>query len=149
MKARQSSATSPDAIDLAEDRERFQALLHKIGLKQPENTTARSVEEAVENARKIGYPVVLRPSYVLGGLGMEIVYDEPGLLVYVSRAVSASGDNPILLDRYLRDAIEVDVDAICDGKDVLVAGIMEHIEEAGTTRATAPAPCHPIRFRKS
>ncbi|MES1201884.1 MAG: carbamoyl-phosphate synthase large subunit [Pseudomonadota bacterium] len=123
--------TSPDAIDLAEDRERFQALLHKIGLKQPENTTARSVEEAVTNARKIGYPVVLRPSYVLGGLGMEIVHDEQGLLAYVSRAVSASGDNPILLDRYLRDAIEVDVDAICDGKDVLVAGIMEHIEEAG------------------
>jgi carbamoyl-phosphate synthase large subunit len=123
--------TSPDAIDLAEDRERFQALLHKIGLKQPENTTARSVEEAVENARKIGYPVVLRPSYVLGGLGMEIVHDEAGLLVYVNRAVTASGDNPILLDRYLRDAIEVDVDAICDGKDVLVAGIMEHIEEAG------------------
>ncbi|HWA23410.1 MAG TPA: carbamoyl-phosphate synthase large subunit [Caulobacterales bacterium] len=123
--------TSPDAIDLAEDRERFQALLHKIGLKQPENTTARSVEEAVINARKIGYPVVLRPSYVLGGLGMEIVHDEQGLLAYVSRAVSASGDNPILLDRYLRDAIEVDVDAICDGKDVLVAGIMEHIEEAG------------------
>jgi carbamoyl-phosphate synthase large subunit len=123
--------TSPDAIDLAEDRERFQALLHKIGLKQPENTTARSVEEAITNARKIGYPVVLRPSYVLGGLGMEIVHDEQGLLAYVNRAVSASGDNPILLDRYLRDAIEVDVDAICDGKDVLVAGIMEHIEEAG------------------
>ncbi len=123
--------TSPDAIDLAEDRERFQALLHKIGLKQPENTTARSVEEAITNARKIGYPVVLRPSYVLGGLGMEIVHDEQGLLAYVNRAVTASGDNPILLDRYLRDAIEVDVDAICDGKDVLVAGIMEHIEEAG------------------
>ena len=123
--------TTPDAIDLAEDRERFQALLHKIGLKQPENTTARSVEEAVINARTIGYPVVLRPSYVLGGLGMEIVHDEAQLLAYVSRAVIASGDNPILLDRYLRDAIEVDVDAICDGKDVFVAGVMEHIEEAG------------------
>jgi carbamoyl-phosphate synthase large subunit len=123
--------TTPDAIDLAEDRKRFQELLHKIGLKQPENTTARTVEEAVMNARAIGYPVVLRPSYVLGGLGMEIVHDEEGLLAYVNRAVSASGENPILLDRYLRDAIEVDVDAICDGKDVFVAGVMEHIEEAG------------------
>jgi carbamoyl-phosphate synthase large subunit len=123
--------TTPDAIDLAEDRKRFQELLHRIGLRQPENTTAKTVEEALSGAKRIGYPVVLRPSYVLGGLGMEIVHDEAGLLAYVNRAVSASGDNPILLDRYLRDAIEVDVDAICDGEDVFVAGVMEHIEEAG------------------
>jgi carbamoyl-phosphate synthase large subunit len=123
--------TSVDAIDLAEDRERFQKLLHKIGLKQPENATARSAEEALEGARKIGFPVVLRPSYVLGGRAMEIVYDEAGLMRYVTEAVQASDERPVLLDRYLRDAIEVDVDAICDGKEVFVAGVMEHIEEAG------------------
>jgi carbamoyl-phosphate synthase large subunit len=123
--------TSVDAIDLAEDRERFQKLLHKIGLKQPENATARSAEEALEGARRIGFPVVLRPSYVLGGRAMEIVYDEAGLMRYVTEAVQASDERPVLLDRYLRDAIEVDVDAICDGKDVFVAGVMEHIEEAG------------------
>ncbi len=123
--------TSVDAIDLAEDRERFQKLLHKIGMKQPENATARSKEEALEGARKIGFPVVLRPSYVLGGRAMEIVYDEAGLMRYVTEAVQASDERPVLLDRYLRDAIEVDVDAICDGKDVFVAGVMEHIEEAG------------------
>ena len=123
--------TSVDAIDLAEDRERFQKLLHKIGLKQPENATARSAEEALEGARRIGFPVVLRPSYVLGGRAMEIVYDEAGLMRYVTEAVQASDERPVLLDRYLRDAIEVDVDAICDGTDVFVAGVMEHIEEAG------------------
>jgi carbamoyl-phosphate synthase large subunit len=132
--------TSVDAIDLAEDRERFQALLQKIGLKQPENTTARSLDEARERAREIGYPVVLRPSYVLGGLAMQIVHDEEQLQEYVTRLTrSASGpaefaisnERPLLLDRYLRDAIEVDVDAIADGADVFVAGVMEHIEEAG------------------
>ncbi|MGE0597586.1 MAG: carbamoyl-phosphate synthase large subunit [Hyphomonadaceae bacterium] len=123
--------TSVDAIDLAEDRERFQALLHRIGLKQPENATARSPEQALEGARKIGFPVVLRPSYVLGGRAMEIVHDEAGLMRYVTEAVQASEEKPVLIDRYLRDAIEVDVDAICDGKDVFVAGVMEHIEEAG------------------
>ncbi|MGE3302874.1 MAG: carbamoyl-phosphate synthase large subunit [Hyphomonadaceae bacterium] len=123
--------TSPDAIDLAEDRERFQALLKQIGLKQPENTTARSAEEALKGAQTIGYPVVLRPSYVLGGRAMEIVHDDEGLIKYVTEAVKASGDNPVLIDRYLRDAVEVDVDAICDGEAVFVAGVMEHIEEAG------------------
>jgi carbamoyl-phosphate synthase large subunit len=123
--------TSPDAIDLAEDRERFQALLKKIKLKQPSNATARSAEEALEGARAIGYPVVLRPSYVLGGRAMEIVYDDDGLKRYVTHAVQASDERPVLIDQYLRDAIEVDVDAVCDGKDVWVAGVMEHIEEAG------------------
>ncbi len=123
--------TSVDAIDLAEDRERFQALLKEIGLKQPDNATARSPEEALEGARRIGFPVVLRPSYVLGGRAMEIVHDEAGLMRYVTEAVQASETRPVLIDRYLRDAIEVDVDAIADGKDVFVAGVMEHIEEAG------------------
>jgi carbamoyl-phosphate synthase large subunit len=123
--------TSVDAIDLAEDRERFQSLLKSIGLMQPENTTARSKEEALAGARRIGFPVVLRPSYVLGGRAMEIVHDEEGLLRYVTEAVQASEEKPVLVDRYLRDAIEVDVDALCDGEDVFVAGVMEHIEEAG------------------
>jgi carbamoyl-phosphate synthase large subunit len=123
--------TSPDAIDLAEDRERFQALLHRIGLKQPRNTIARSPEEALSGARQIGYPVVLRPSYVLGGRAMEIVHDDEGLMRYVTQAVKASEGTPVLIDGYLRDAIEVDVDAVCDGEDVWVAGVMEHIEEAG------------------
>ncbi|MET0181830.1 MAG: carbamoyl-phosphate synthase large subunit [Caulobacterales bacterium] len=123
--------TSVDAIDLAEDRERFQALLKKIGLKQPTNTTARSAEEALRGAREIGFPVVLRPSFVLGGRAMEIVHDEDGLKRYITEAVQASQEKPVLIDRYLRDAIEVDVDAICDGEDVFVAGVMEHIEEAG------------------
>ncbi len=123
--------TSADAIDLAEDRERFHHLLREVGLKQPDNRTARTPDEALEGARAIGYPVVLRPSYVLGGLGMEIVHDDEGLVRYVNAAMAASGDNPVLIDRYLRDAIEVDVDAICDGEAVFVAGVMEHIEEAG------------------
>ena len=103
--------TSADSIDLAEDRERFQALLHEIGLQQPENATARSEKEAIEAARRIGLPVVLRPSYVIGGRAMEIVYDDEGLLRYVRNAVRASEKTPVLIDRYLRDAIEVDVDA--------------------------------------
>ncbi|MDX2235483.1 MAG: carbamoyl-phosphate synthase large subunit [Hyphomonadaceae bacterium] len=123
--------TTPDAIDLAEDRERFQKLLKKIGLKQPENATARSETEALEAARAVGYPVVLRPSFVLGGRAMEIVYDDEGLMRYVTHAVKASANSPVLVDRYLRDAIEVDVDAVCDGETVWVAGVMEHIEEAG------------------
>ncbi|MDY0884006.1 carbamoyl-phosphate synthase large subunit [Dongia soli] len=123
--------TSPDAIDLAEDRERFQQLLHKLELRQPANGTARSAEEAEQIAERIGYPVVIRPSYVLGGRAMEIVYESAGLRRYMRKAVQVSGDNPVLVDSYLQDAIEVDVDALCDGKDVHVAGIMEHIEEAG------------------
>jgi len=123
--------TSPDMIDLAEDRERFQNLLHELGLRQPENGTARSVDEAVATARRIGYPVVVRPSYVLGGRAMQIVHDEPELLRYMREAVSVSPDHPVLLDRFLNRAIELDVDALCDGKRVVIGGIMEHIEEAG------------------
>ncbi len=123
--------TSPDAIDLAEDRARFQKLLHKLELRQPKNGTATSVEEAVKVGAEVGYPVLLRPSYVLGGRAMEIVYDEAGLLRYVREAVKVSGTNPVLIDAYLQDAIEVDVDCLADKDDVRVAGIMEHIEEAG------------------
>jgi carbamoyl-phosphate synthase large subunit len=123
--------TSPDAIDLAEDRERFAALVNKLGLKQPENGIARSREEAVAVAARIGYPVLTRPSYVLGGRAMEIVDDQAQLENYIETAVQVSGDSPVLIDRYLRDAIEVDVDALCDGTDVVVAGVLQHIEEAG------------------
>jgi carbamoyl-phosphate synthase large subunit len=123
--------TSADAIDLAEDRERFQQLLQRLALLQPDNGIARSAEEADAIAERIGYPVVIRPSYVLGGRAMEIVYDRVGLHRYMREAVRVSGDNPVLIDRYLNDAIEVDVDCICDGETVYVAGVMEHIEEAG------------------
>ncbi|WP_026989094.1 carbamoyl-phosphate synthase large subunit [Fodinicurvata sediminis] len=123
--------TSPDAIDLAEDRHRFQQLLGKLDLKQPANGTARTLEEAVRWADQIGYPVLLRPSYVLGGRAMEIVHDEAELRNYIRNAVKVSGSNPVLIDSYLREATEIDVDAICDGDQVYVAGIMEHIEEAG------------------
>lgn len=123
--------TSPDAIDLAEDRERFQKLLNDLDLKQPYNGIASSPEQAFEIAKDVGYPLVIRPSYVLGGRGMEIVRDDAQLTRYISAAISLSGDNPVLLDSYLTGAIEVDVDALCDGKNVHVAGIMEHIEEAG------------------
>ena len=123
--------TSVDSIDVAEDRERFQHLLRDIGLIQPNNATARTEEEALKGAAEVGYPIVVRPSYVLGGRAMEIVHDESSLKRYVREAVIVSGDNPVLIDQYLRDAIEVDVDALSDGEDVFVAGIMEHIEEAG------------------
>ena len=123
--------TSPDMIDLAEDRDRFKTLLEKLNLRQPENGIAKSATEAKRIAEKIGYPVVIRPSYVLGGRAMEIVHDTPSLERYMKEAVVVSGKSPVLIDRYLSDAIEVDVDALCDGKDVFVAGIMEHIEEAG------------------
>jgi len=123
--------TSPDAIDLAEDRERFQELLQQTGLLQPRNGLARSNEEAIAVAKDIGYPLVIRPSYVLGGRAMEIVYDDAALNRYMREAVVVSGDSPVLLDSYLQDAIEVDVDALSDGDDVYVAGIMQHIEEAG------------------
>ena len=123
--------TSPDAIDLAEDRERFAALVSKLGLKQPANGIARSREEAIAVADSIGYPVLMRPSYVLGGRAMEIVDTQAQLENYIQTAVIVSGDSPVLIDSYLRDAIEVDVDAIADGDDVVVAGILQHIEEAG------------------
>ncbi len=123
--------TTPDAIDLAEDRERFQQLLHKLNLKQPVNGTARSRDEAFAVAARIGYPLVIRPSFVLGGRAMEIIRDDAGLERYIREAVQVSGTSPVLLDSYLSNAIEVDVDALCDGKNVHVAGIMQHIEEAG------------------
>lgn len=123
--------TTPDAIDKAEDRERFQKAVDKLGLKQPENATVTALEEAVKKAQQIGYPLVVRPSYVLGGRAMEIVYDEVDLRRYFQTAVSVSNDAPVLLDRFLDDAIEVDIDAICDGKQVVIGGIMEHIEQAG------------------
>ncbi|KGM07376.1 Carbamoyl-phosphate synthase large chain [Methylophaga thiooxydans] len=123
--------TSPDAIDHAEDRERFQQMVDKLNLLQPPNRLAHSADTAVALASEIGYPLVVRPSYVLGGRAMEIVYNEDELQRYMQNAVKVSNDSPVLLDRFLDDAIEVDVDAICDGKEVLIGGIMEHIEQAG------------------
>jgi carbamoyl-phosphate synthase large subunit len=123
--------TSPDSIDVAEDRERFQQLVRRLGLKQPANATARNEEQAVTLAREVGYPLVVRPSYVLGGRAMEIVFNEDDLRVYMGHAVHVSNDSPVLLDRFLDVAIEVDVDAVCDGEDVLIGGIMEHVEQAG------------------
>jgi carbamoyl-phosphate synthase large subunit len=123
--------TSPDSIDLAEDRERFASLVQRLNLKQPANGIARSRDEALRVAERIGYPVLLRPSYVLGGRGMEVVDGPQQLDYYIATAVQVSGRSPVLIDRYLRDAIEVDVDAICDGTDVEVCGVLQHIEEAG------------------
>ena len=123
--------TSPDSIDRAEDRERFKELLHRLGLRQPANGTASSADGAVAIAHQIGYPVIVRPSYVLGGRAMEVVYDESDLREYVDRAVKASPEHPLLIDKFLEDATEVDVDAIADGETVVIGGIMEHIEEAG------------------
>jgi carbamoyl-phosphate synthase large subunit len=123
--------TSPDAIDLAEDRERFQALVNKLELKQPVNGIASTDAEAIEIAKDIGFPLVIRPSYVLGGRAMEIVRDMAQLERYIAEAVVVSGDSPVLLDSYLGGAVELDVDALCDGEAVHVTGIMQHIEEAG------------------
>jgi carbamoyl-phosphate synthase large subunit len=123
--------TSADAIDHAEDRERFQQMVRKLDLLQPPNRVASTAEEALTLADEVGYPLVVRPSYVLGGRAMEIVYSEDDLVRYMREAVQVSNDSPVLLDRFLDDAVEVDVDAICDGEDVLIGGIMEHIEQAG------------------
>jgi len=123
--------TTPDSIDLAEDRERFQRMIQELGLQQPPNRTARSADQALDLAREIGYPLVVRPSYVLGGRAMEIVYEESDLIQYMNEAVKVSNESPVLLDRFLDDAVEIDVDAVCDGQDVLIGGIMEHIEQAG------------------
>jgi carbamoyl-phosphate synthase large subunit len=139
--------TSLDSIDLAEDRERFQQLLHQIGLLQPSNAIARSAEEAFAGAAKVGFPVVIRPSYVLGGRGMEIVHDEEQLARYIREAVRVSGDNPVLIDQYLNRATEVDADCICDGEDVFVAGIMEHIEEAGVHSGDSACSLPPFSLK--
>jgi carbamoyl-phosphate synthase large subunit len=123
--------TTPDSIDLAEDRERFQKLVDRLNLRQPPNRTARSLDEAILGAKDIGYPLVVRPSYVLGGRAMEIVFNDEELKRYMREAVSVSNDSPVLLDRFLDDAIEMDVDAVCDGQRVLIGGLMQHIEQAG------------------
>ncbi|MGB6088065.1 MAG: ATP-grasp domain-containing protein, partial [Candidatus Binataceae bacterium] len=123
--------TTPDAIDRAEDRERFNAVVEKLGLKQPRGILVRGLEEAVAGANRIGYPVLIRPSYVLGGRAMEVIADESGLRRYVAQAFEASERHPLLVDRYLQGAIEVDVDAIADGDTVVIGGIMEHVEHAG------------------
>ena len=140
--------TSPDSIDLAEDRERFQQLIESLNLKQPDNRTARDMETAVTQAEEIGYPLVVRPSYVLGGRGMEIVYNETELRRYMNEAVEVSNDSPVLLDRFLDDAVEVDVDAICDGTDVLIGGIMEHIEQAGIHSGDSACSLPPYTLSK-
>jgi carbamoyl-phosphate synthase large subunit len=123
--------TSPDSIDLAEDRERFQKLVEKLGIQQPPNGTVRNEKEALQVAKDVGYPLVVRPSYVLGGRAMEVVFNDEDLIGYLENAVQVSNDSPVLLDRFLDLAVEVDIDAICDGEQVFVAGVMEHIEQAG------------------
>jgi carbamoyl-phosphate synthase large subunit len=141
--------TSPEAIDRAEDRERFRDLLDKLGLRQAESGMARSVDEAVRIAGRITYPVMVRPSYVLGGRSMQIVYDETDLLEYMRSAVKASPKHPVLIDKYLSDAIEIDADAISDGKTVVVAGIMEHIEEAGVHSGDSACSLPPYTLDKA
>lgn len=141
--------TDTDSIDLAEDRERFQKLLHKLKLRQPDNALCRSEAEAIEKAEELGFPLVIRPSYVLGGAGMEIVQTMEEMKSYMARAIEVSGKNPVLLDRYLKGALEIDVDALADGKDVYIAGIMEHIEEAGIHSGDSACvlPPHSLPFK--
>ncbi len=139
--------TSVDSIDLAEDRERFQQLLHRLDIAQPVNALARSSEECFTAAHEVGYPIVIRPSYVLGGRGMEIIRDDEQLERYVRTAVEVSGDAPILIDQYLSRATEVDIDALCDGKDVFVAGVLEHIEEAGVHSGDSACSMPPFSLR--
>lgn len=140
--------TSPDMIDAAEDRERFQKLLKDLHLRQPPNRTARTEEEAMVLAKEIGYPIVVRPSYVLGGRAMEIVHDQAGLERYMREAVKVSNDSPVLLDRFLNDAIEVDVDCISDGKRVIIGGVMEHIEQAGVHSGDSACSLPPYSLSK-
>ncbi|MBF0265724.1 MAG: carbamoyl-phosphate synthase large subunit [Gammaproteobacteria bacterium] len=140
--------TTPDSIDLAEDRERFQAMIKKLDLLQPDNRTARDPDVAVTLAAEIGYPLVVRPSYVLGGRAMEIVYNEVELRTYMRDAVKVSNDSPVLLDRFLDDAIEVDVDVVCDGENVLIGGIMQHIEQAGVHSGDSACSLPPYNLSK-
>ncbi|MCS7277475.1 MAG: ATP-grasp domain-containing protein, partial [Aquificaceae bacterium] len=135
--------TPPESIDMAEDRELFRQLIGKLGLKQPQSGTARTKEEAIEVAEEIGYPVLVRPSYVLGGRAMRIIYDGEELLQYLEEAVSVSYQRPILIDKYLSDSVEVDVDAIGDGEDYLIGAVMEHIEEAGVHSGDSAASIPP------
>ncbi len=139
--------TTPDAIDLAEDRERFQQLLIRLDIAAPDGAIARTPQEAIDGARRVGYPVVIRPSYVLGGRAMEIVRDEDHLKRYIRDAVKVSGDSPVLIDQYLSRATEVDVDALCDGKEVFIAGVMEHIEEAGVHSGDSACSLPPFSLR--
>ncbi len=138
--------TSPDAIDRAEDRKRFQDIVKRLNLKQPDNDTATDINGALKAAQRIGYPVLVRPSYVLGGRSMEIVYDQESLTQFMERAIAVSPDHPILIDKFLEDAIEVDVDAISDGTDTVIGGIMEHIEEAGIHSGDSACVLPPITF---
>ncbi len=140
--------TTPDSIDIAEDRERFQQLVKRLNLRQPANATARTEEQAVVLAREVGYPLVVRPSYVLGGRAMEIVFKEDDLRNYMNTAVQVSNDSPVLLDRFLDVAIEVDVDAVCDGTDVLIGGIMEHVEQAGVHSGDSSCSLPPISLSR-
>ncbi len=140
--------TTPDAIDRAEDRERFQKLIQDLGLKQPPNRTARTPEAALIAANEIGYPLVVRPSYVLGGRAMEIVHEQSQLERYMREAVKVSNDSPVLLDRFLNDAIEIDVDAICDGSEVLIGGIMQHVEQAGVHSGDSACSLPPYSLSK-
>ncbi|WP_111494363.1 carbamoyl-phosphate synthase large subunit [Marinobacter bohaiensis] len=140
--------TTPDAIDRAEDRERFQQMIGRLNLRQPRNATVRSHEEGVMAAREIGYPLVVRPSYVLGGRAMEIVYDEEELVRYMRNAVLVSNDSPVLLDHFLNAAIEVDIDAVSDGKDVVIGGIMQHIEQAGVHSGDSACSLPPYTLPK-
>jgi carbamoyl-phosphate synthase large subunit len=140
--------TSPDMIDCAEDRERFQKMLNQLQLRQPPNRTARNPEAALALAQEIGYPLVVRPSYVLGGRAMEIVHEQRDLERYMREAVKVSNDSPVLLDRFLNDAIEVDVDAVCDGGQVLIGGIMEHIEQAGVHSGDSACSLPPYSLSK-
>ncbi len=141
--------TTPDAIDRAEDRERFQQMLHELGLKQPPNRTARTESEALRLAAEIGYPLVVRPSYVLGGRAMEIVQEQAELERYMREAVKVSNDSPVLLDRFLNDAIEVDVDALSDGQDVIIGGIMQHVEQAGVHSGDSACSLPPYSLDKA
>jgi carbamoyl-phosphate synthase large subunit len=141
--------TSPDMIDAAEDRERFQKLLHDLGLRQPPNRTARTEEEALQLAQEIGYPLVVRPSYVLGGRAMEIVHEQRDLERYMREAVKVSNDSPVLLDRFLNDAIEVDVDCLSDGKRTFIGGVMEHIEQAGVHSGDSACSLPPYSLSQS
>ncbi|MFN3471928.1 MAG: ATP-grasp domain-containing protein, partial [Aquificaceae bacterium] len=140
--------TPPESIDMAEDRELFRNLINSLGIKQPPSGTAKTKEEALKIAQELGYPVLVRPSYVLGGRAMRIVYDEEELIKYLEEAVSVSYDRPILIDKYLSDSVEVDVDAIGDGEDYLIGAVMEHIEEAGVHSGDSAASIPPYTLSR-